>query len=321
MDYKEAGVDIDLGDQFVKNITHMVKSTFNTQVKNDLNSFAALYDMGSFYLSACTDGVGTKILLSMELDFHETIGQDLVAMSVNDLICNGSRPIFFLDYIACHKLELNKMQSLIHGISQACKQSNCALIGGETAEMNDLYDKNHYDLAGFAVGMVDKNKLINGSKVRSGSKLLAIKGDGFHANGFSLIRKLLNDNETDLMRQLLKPTPIYVPVIMNLLEAFPNDILGIANITGGGLNNIPRINSAFKYIIDSPYALNDLSKEMQIIINRAELSHQELYKTFNMGHGMVIAINENYKIDQFLDKLKIEYKYIGYVEEGSGIDY
>mgnify|MGYP001200065527 CR=1 FL=1 len=323
MDYKSAGVDIDLGDQFVKNIIPMVKRSFNQNVKNDLTSFSAVYDIGPFYLTACTDGVGTKVMLAMETGIHNTIGQDLVAMNVNDLICNGSRPIFFLDYIACHGLELEKMQNIVHGMNEACLKAGCALIGGETAEMNDLYQENHYDLAGFSVGMVEKDKLINGEKVQVGDKLIAIKANGFHSNGYSLVRRLIKEDEIDLKKALLTPTPIYVPTIMNLLEAAFDDIHGIANITGGGLYNIERINKNFKYIINNPFAISTLPIEMQTIIKRAELDHHNLYKTFNMGQGMVICINASAekRIQKLLSDLSVESKVIGHVEAGSGVEY
>lgn len=323
MDYKSAGVNIDLGDQFVKNIVPIVQKSFNTHVKNDLTSFASLYELGNQYLSACTDGVGTKVMMAMELDKHDTIGQDCVAMNVNDLICNGSRPLFFLDYIACHALELDKMQNIIQGMNNACIQAGCALIGGETAEMNDLYQKDHYDIAGFAVGIVDKDKLIDGKNIQAKDKLIAIKGNGFHSNGYSLVRKLIKADETELKHDLLTPTPIYVPIIMNLLEAFGSKIHGLANITGGGLYNIERMNKNFKYIIDQPYQTDDLTASMQTIIQRSELSHHELYKTFNMGHGMVMAIaeNEEQKVHDYLKQLNIEAKTIGHITNGSGIKY
>lgn len=321
MNYKDAGVNIDLGDTFVKNISQMVKKSFTPQVKNDLTSFASVYDMGAFYLTACTDGVGTKIMMAMELDKHDTIGQDLVAMSVNDLICNGSRPLFFLDYIACHKLELEKMQTLVNGINEACIQAGCALIGGETAEMNDLYGKNHYDLAGFAVGMVEKDKLIDGKSIKSGDRLIAIKGDGFHSNGYSLVRKLVKKTEKELMTELLTPTPIYVPLMMNLIEAYGSKIHGISNITGGGIHNIARMNKDFKYVINNPYTATDLSPSMQTIIERSELGKDELYKTFNMGHGIVMALDKDCAIEELLNQLDIEYREIGYVTQGRGIEF
>jgi phosphoribosylformylglycinamidine cyclo-ligase len=321
MNYEQAGVDINKGDLFVKNIASMVKSSFNNNVKNDLTQFSALYDVGPFYLSACTDGVGTKLMLAMELNQHKTIGQDLVAMNVNDLICNGSKPIFFLDYIACHKLDMDMMQDIVYGITESCKAVGAAVIGGETAEMNDLYAKNHYDLAGFAIGMLDKDKLIDGSNIQEGDELLSLSANGFHSNGFSLIRKLINKDENELKNDLLIPTPLYVNTIQMLIENFRDDIHGIANITGGGIHNICRMNSKFKYDLDNLPKLSELPKSMQTIIQRSNLEKEQLYKTFNMGLGMVLAVKDAKKISSFLMDAQIKHKIIGKVIKGSGINF
>jgi len=318
MNYQEAGVDIQKGDLFVNNISSIVKKSFNSNVKNDLSSFASLYDVGPFLLSACTDGVGTKLMLAMELNDHSTIGQDLVAMNVNDLICNGSKPLFFLDYIACHKLNLENMSTLVNGINQACIESNCALIGGETAEMNDLYQENHYDLAGFALGMVDKDKLIDGKDISLGDLLISLDADGFHANGFSLIRKLLKSDELELKQDLLRPTPLYVNLIMKLIELFPGEIHGLTNITGGGIENIKRMNKSFDYLINNPVLEKDLPLFMQTITKRSHLSLKEKYQVFNMGMGMVMAVNPNSPILEYLNDQKISHKVIGKVLKGNG---
>lgn len=319
MNYVEAGVNIQKGDIFVKKITSMVKNTFSTEVKNDLTAFSALYDVGPFYLSACTDGVGTKLMLAQELNEHKTIGQDLVAMNVNDLICNGAKPIFFLDYIACHKLDLKVMEDIVLGLTYACKEAGVSLIGGETAEMNDLYQKDHYDLAGFAIGMLEKDKLIDGNDIKTGQKLIALKGDGFHSNGFSLIRKLIKDDEIELKKDLLRPTPIYVNLIQKLLSEFPTIIKGIANITGGGVHNIPRMNKNFQYVLNNLYTPNDLPIFMQIITERVNLSKEQLYKTFNMGMGMVLCVEDKIELFDYLIDHNIEFREIGHVSEGTGI--
>jgi phosphoribosylformylglycinamidine cyclo-ligase len=319
MDYAKAGVDIHKGDMFVNNIGSMMKHTFTSEVKNDLTSFSALYDVGPFYLSACTDGVGTKLMLAQELNEHRTIGQDLVAMNVNDLICNGAKPIFFLDYIACHKLDLKVMEDIVFGITYACKETGSSLIGGETAEMNDLYQKDHYDLAGFAIGMLEKDKLIDGKGIKPGQKLIAIKGDGFHSNGYSLIRKLLKNDDIELKKDLLRPTPIYVNLIQSLLSTFPNTIKGIANITGGGVHNISRMNKNMGYVLNNLYAPKDLPKFMQTIIDRANLSKEELYKTFNMGMGMVLCVDDQTDFFEYLIDHNIEFREIGYTTKDNGI--
>ncbi|MEX0799096.1 MAG: phosphoribosylformylglycinamidine cyclo-ligase [Bacteriovoracaceae bacterium] len=314
MDYKEAGVDIEKGDLFVKRIKSMVGETLNHRVKTDLGGFAAMYEMDEQrYLSASTDGVGTKLKLAIDLDFHETIGVDLVAMCANDLICNGSRPLFFLDYFASGQLELKTSEAVIKGIVEGCKQSGMALIGGETAEMPDMYAPKHYDLAGFSVGEVFKKDVVDGGRIKSGDSLIALKSSGFHSNGYSLIRKLIKERETELKKDCLTPTTIYVRLIQEILKELQDEITGIANITGGGVENIPRMNESFGYQLDSLPEIQKLPKHMQIVIERASCSRNELYKTFNMGMGMVIATKNPKKLKTFLNDKKTSHFEVGRV--------
>ena len=298
MNYKESGVDIEKGDLFVDKIKAFIKPTYNENVVSGVGGFAALYDQGDRYLAAGTDGVGTKLKLANELNLHHTIGIDLVAMCANDILCTGARPMFFLDYLATSSLDLNVHQQVVKGIAEGCLQARCALIGGETAEMPGMYSQGDYDLAGFCVGDVLKNNLIDGKKIKPGMKILALKSSGFHSNGFSLIRKLINPQETDLKQKCLTPTKIYVEQILNLLQNL--SIYGMAHITGGGLNNIKRVNENFGYHITKLPALPDF---MDTIISRANLTLPEVYTTFNMGVGFVIICDDSKKAQSFCPEL------------------
>jgi len=299
--YKDAGVDIDKGDQFVERIKGFIKSTYNTNVISGAGGFAALYDLGDDrYLAAGTDGVGTKLKLAIDLDKHDTIGIDLVAMCVNDLICTGAKPMFFLDYLASGRLNLESSEQIVKGIAEGCKQSACALIGGETAEMPGMYAEDHYDLAGFCVGDVYKEDLIDGSNISQNDTIIGLPSSGFHSNGYSLVRKLINEDEIELKKMCLTPTKIYVKMINKLLRTNPGLIKGIANITGGGIHNIPRINSDFGYKLTNCPSLNH---EMSIITERSKLDNQELYKTFNMGIGMALITNDPDKLQSAISDI------------------
>jgi phosphoribosylformylglycinamidine cyclo-ligase len=299
--YKEAGVDIEKGDLFVNRIKKMIGSTYNKQVVSGVGGFAALYERpGDFLLAASTDGVGTKLKLAIDLDKHDTIGIDLVAMCVNDLICTGARPLFFLDYLATSFLDLTVSEKIIEGIVAGCHMAQTALIGGETAEMPGLYAPKHYDLAGFSVGEVHKAKVLTGRNVTEGDTIIGLYSSGFHSNGYSLVRKLIDENEDELKYDCLTPTRIYVQPILKLLETFPENIKGIANITGGGIHNIPRINADFGYHLTNLPERQTLPNCMQIICERSKLDRHELYQTFNMGIGMAIVTDRPDEIMQFL---------------------
>lgn len=292
--YKDAGVDVEKGDLFVEKIKGMIGSTYNERVVSGAGGFAALYDMGDRYLASGTDGVGTKLKVAQKLNKHDTIGIDLVAMCVNDILCTGARPLFFLDYLASGKLDVEVSVEIIKGITEGCKQAGCALIGGETAEMPGMYKDGEYDLAGFAVGEVDKNKLIDGSNVEAGDKIFGLPSNGFHSNGYSLVRKLIKENEKELLEEVLAPTKIYVKEVLNLLKNVEG-IKGLAHITGGGFDNIKRINSDFEYDITNDEFINNMPGCMKTICDRSGLSKEELLKTFNMGIGFVIVSSVDIK--------------------------
>lgn len=290
MDYKKAGVDISKADLFVERIGKLVKSTYNASVVAGVGGFSALYDIGDGrYLASGTDGVGTKLKMAQQLGIHHTIGIDLVAMSVNDVLCTGARPLFFLDYLAVGSLNLEREEKILQGIVKGCELAQVALIGGETAEMPGMYQSDEYDLAGFCVGEVSKERLIDGSKIEEGDSLIGLSSSGFHSNGYSLLRKMVQPDEMDLLEELLTPTTIYVPLIKDLLRSYPGYIKGLAHITGGGFDNIKRMNPHFKYEVTSPPPLTETAPVFHKIVPRMKISTEELYKTFNMGVGFVLA--------------------------------
>lgn len=318
LNYKDCGVDIDKGDLFVERISKLVKSTYNQNVVSGVGGFCALYAQDEErYLASSTDGVGTKIKLAIELGIHETIGIDLVAMCVNDLICSGARPLFFLDYFASSNLNLEVSESVLKGIVEGCIQSQMVLIGGETAEMPGMYQEGDYDLAGFSVGEVFKSNLIDGKKLSDGDSLVGIASSGFHSNGYSLIRKILElkNVNLELKKACLKPTKIYVKSILGLLATHFNEVKGIANITGSGFLNIPRINNNFDYFVNETFKMPTFMNE---VCNLSELSEMELHKTFNMGVGMVIATNNPNSVIKKLTELGESASLIGFVKNGSG---
>jgi phosphoribosylformylglycinamidine cyclo-ligase len=290
MDYKTAGVDVEKGDLFVEKIKRFIGDTYTDRVVSGVGGFAALYEMDEDrYLAAGTDGVGTKVVMAQELGIHHTIGQDLVGMCVNDVICTGAKPLFFLDYLACGKLDLEVHAQIVEGIARACKEVKCALIGGETAEMPGVYEEGVYDLAGFCVGEVFKKNLLHPDEVIAGDMLVGIASSGFHSNGYSLVRKLVKDSEVDLKKALLEPTRLYVNQVQHLLKTQKENIHGIAHITGGGFHNIPRMNEKLGYHITHLPDDSMRSEAMNEIIRRSELKKESLYETFNMGIGLVIA--------------------------------
>ncbi len=303
--YLDAGVDIDAGNELVERIKPAVKSTYRDGVITGLGGFGGLFklDCERFkepLLVSGTDGVGTKLLLARQLGCHETIGIDLVAMCVNDILVCGAEPLFFLDYYATGKLSLDHAQTVIEGIAEGCRLAGCALVGGETAEMPGMYSGDEYDLAGFAVGVVDQSKLIDGKKIKTGHVVLGLESSGPHSNGYSLIRKVLAQsgdqpsipmaNKT-LGEALLTPTRIYVETVMSLLGQYPLD--GLAHITGGGLSeNIVRIvPEGLALEIDlSAWELPEVFHWLQ---TRGQIDEREMLRTFNCGIGMVILVAAN----------------------------
>lgn len=303
LSYKDAGVDIHAGNELVERIKGDVKRTRRPEVMGGLGGFGALCALPTKYkepiLVSGTDGVGTKLRLAIDLKKHDTIGQDLVAMCVNDLIVQGAEPLFFLDYYATGKLDVDVAASVIKGIADGCEMSGCALVGGETAEMPGMYHEGDYDLAGFCVGVVEKSEIIDGTAVKTGDTLIALGSSGAHSNGYSLIRKVLEvsgANPADLLEgkslseHLLAPTKIYVKSILQLIKQ--TDVHAIAHLTGGGFwENIPRV------LPDNTKAVIDESSwQWPAIFNwlqeKGNISRYEMYRTFNCGVGMVIALPE-----------------------------
>lgn len=302
LSYKDAGVDIDAGNALVDRIKGVVKETRRPEVMGGLGGFGALCALPQKYrepiLVSGTDGVGTKLRLAMDLKRHDTIGIDLVAMCVNDLVVQGAEPLFFLDYYATGKLDVDTAASVITGIAEGCKQSGCALVGGETAEMPGMYHGEDYDVAGFCVGVVEKSEIIDGSKVEAGDVLIALGASGPHSNGYSLVRKILEVSHADplaielegkpLADHLLAPTKIYVKSVLKLIEE--HDIHAIAHLTGGGFwENIPRVlPEGTQAVIDEsswqwPAVFNWLQQT-------GNVSRHEMYRTFNCGVGIIIAL-------------------------------
>jgi phosphoribosylformylglycinamidine cyclo-ligase len=314
LSYKSAGVDIDTGNALVERIKGTAKRTKRPEVMSGLGGFGALCQLPSGYrepvLASATDGVGTKLRLAMNLGQHSTIGIDLVAMCANDLVVCGAEPLFFLDYYATGKLNIEMAASVVNGIGVGCEQAGCALVGGETAEMPGMYEGEDYDLAGFCVGVVEKSQIIDGSKVSEGDCLIALASSGAHSNGYSLIRKILEVNQTNLeqiigdktlAQALLTPTRIYVKSLLQLMKALP--VHAMAHITGGGLlDNIPRV------LPEKTAAVLDTSSWLwpelfQWLQSQGRLETREMYRTFNCGVGMVICISPKHQ-QQALDILK-----------------
>jgi len=295
MDYKDSGVNIDEGNKAVDRIKGHVKRTYTPHVLTSLGNFAGAFqfDKNAYedpILVSCADGVGTKLMIAIELGIFDTVGIDLVAMNVNDLICMGAKPLFFLDYIACHELVSDQMEKIIKGMADACVESGCSLIGGEMAEMNDLYKKGDIDLAGFCVGVVDRHKVIDGSNIQPGDHVYALKSSGIHSNGFSLVRKVLTkevcEREGISRRSLLEPTRLYVKDVLSLLDSHP--ISGISHITGGGLQeNLERILPEGVHVniqkesIETPQIFSDIARI-------GSIPESEMFRVFNMGIGMIL---------------------------------
>lgn len=319
INYKDAGVDVANGQKEVELIKKLVEKTQSENVLSKLGGFSGLFSLENLniknpVLVSGTDGVGTKVMLAQMMDKHDTIGIDCVAMCVNDILCQGAKPLFFLDYIACGKLVPEKMEKIVKGVADGCLQANSSLIGGETAEMPDLYKENDYDLAGFCVGIVDKEKIITGEKIKKGDHIFGLKSSGIHSNGYSLVRKIVLEKEklsldekiegldTSLGEELLKPTKIYVKEILALLGKI--EINGLSHITGGGFyENIPRM------IPDGLCAKIDvrnipLPKIFSLLEKWGELDKKDMYETFNMGVGLVFVVDKNDidKVKEIIDE-------------------
>ncbi len=334
IDYKSAGVDVEAGYTAVKMMKEYVKSTYDKNVVGDLGSFGGFYALddnpNGDVLVAGTDGVGTKLKYAFTLDKHDTIGIDAVAMCVNDIVCQGARPLIFLDYIAIPKLIPEKVAQIVKGVAEGCKIAGCALIGGETAEMPGFYTEGEYDIAGFSCGIAKKDKIINGSNIESGDALIGIASSGAHSNGYSLIRKLFPPVKKELLQYddtlgctiaeaLLKPTKIYVKTILDVINKFP--VKGIAHITGGGfVENVPRIipKGLGAEIYKDSYPLPPLFVALQ---KKAEISYKKMCNTFNMGIGMVLCVDKSIakKVTSYLNSINETAYIIGKVIKGNGV--
>ena len=333
--YRDAGVNIEAGYEGVKLMKKHVQRTMIPGVVSDIGGFGGLFELDCTgykhpVLISGTDGVGTKLKIAMIMDKHDTIGIDCVAMCVNDILVQGAEPLFFLDYIAIETLEAKKVAQIVKGVANACKESGCALIGGETAEMSDLYGKDEYDIAGFCVGVVEKSKMITGEKVKPGDVLLGLPSAGVHSNGFTLVRKIcfdvmgftmdtpVEEFGTTLGEELLKPTRLYPRVCLPLIEKF--NLHGMVHITGGGFyDNIPRILPE-----NCDAAVNAGAWEVPVVFKKLQewgnVDWHEMYRTFNMGVGMVLVVapEEADAVREHLKNAGETFYELGTIIEGSG---
>ena len=328
--YADAGVDIDAGNKAVELMKDSVRATYRPEVIGDLGGFGGLFALNTKkyeepVLVSGTDGVGTKLKLAFMADKHDTIGQDAVAMCVNDILVQGAEPLFFLDYIAVDKVDSEKVANIVKGVANACKESGCALIGGETAEMAGFYTKNEYDIAGFCVGVVDRSKMITGEKVKPGDVLLGLPSSGVHSNGFSLVRKIcfeamgtyIEEFGCTLGEKLLTPTRLYPKSCLPLIEKF--DLHGMVHITGGGFyDNVPRILPA-----DCDAEIDAEAWEVPVVFKKLQewgnVPWTEMYRTFNMGVGMVLVVapEEADAVREHLRNAGEEFYELGKVTAGS----
>jgi phosphoribosylformylglycinamidine cyclo-ligase len=324
--YKDSGVNIEEGYKSVNLIKQHANRTFIPGVINNIGSFAGMFELPKGYknpvLVSGTDGVGTKLDIAFRTKKYDTVGIDCVAMCVNDILCHGAKPLFFLDYLACGKLEAEVAEKLVKGVSEGCLETGCALIGGETAEMPGFYRDGEYDIAGFAVGVVDKDKIIDGSTIEPGDELIGIASSGLHSNGYSLVRKLITDLDKDfngmsMGEVLLTPTKIYVKPVLELLESF--DIKGMAHITGGGFyENIPRMfKGNLKAVI---YKDNFEVPEIFKYLIRLGVEEEHMFNTYNMGIGFVLCVNKDDRIEVInkLESLGQKAFHLGHIEAGGG---
>ncbi|MGG2024999.1 phosphoribosylformylglycinamidine cyclo-ligase [Gottfriedia sp. S16(2024)] len=336
--YKQAGVDIEAGYEAVNRMKKHVQKTMRQEVLGGLGGFGGMFDLSKFNLKepvlvSGTDGVGTKLKLAFQMDRHDTIGIDAVAMCVNDIVVQGAEPLFFLDYLAVGKAVPERIEQIVKGVSDGCVQAGCALVGGETAEMPGMYPEDEYDVAGFAVGIADKSKLVTGQNIKEGDILLGISSNGIHSNGYSLVRKVLLekggltlDQHIDklghtLGEELLRPTKIYVKPILNVLKKF--EVKGMAHITGGGfIENIPRmLPEGIGAEID--YGSWPIQPIFDLLEETGELKREEMFNIFNMGIGMVLAVNEENLHDtiKLLEEDGEKVFIIGRTKAGEGVTF
>ncbi|WP_026673835.1 phosphoribosylformylglycinamidine cyclo-ligase [Alkalihalobacterium bogoriense] len=334
--YKRAGVDIEAGYEAVERMKKHVARTKRPEVLGGLGSFGGMFDLSQFNLKepvliSGTDGVGTKLMLAFLMDKHDTIGVDAVAMCVNDIIAQGAEPLYFLDYIACGKADPEKIEAIVKGLADGCQQAGCAIVGGETAEMPGMYSEEEYDLAGFTVGIVEKSKLITGEHIKEGDVIIGLQSNGVHSNGFSLVRKvLLEENQLQLQEtydgfsqslgeELLTPTRIYVKPVLKVLEKF--EVKGISHITGGGFyENIPRMLPK-QVGADIQYGSWSIPPIFSFIEEKGSISKKDMFSTFNMGIGMALVVSEQ-EAKQVIAELEANGETafeIGRVKQGEGV--
>lgn len=334
--YEASGVNLQAGYEVVSRIKKHVASTRIPGCMGGIGAFGGMFDLGSLgyshpILVSGTDGVGTKLLLAFEMNRHDTIGIDAVAMCVNDVLAQGARPLIFLDYVAVGKNHPEVVEAIVSGVAEGCRQAGCALVGGETAEMPGMYDPEHYDIAGFTVGAVEKDRLIDGSKVAEGDILIGLPSTGVHSNGFSLVRKIVRDAHLELDRSyeetgekklgevLLTPTAIYVKPVLSLMQDI--DVHGVAHITGGGFDeNIPRIlgSGLGVEIREGSWKILPV---FRLLEKYGNIPHREMFNVFNMGIGMVVAVSRD-DAAKAISKLKeegVEAVEIGKVVKGEGV--
>lgn len=334
--YAASGVDVPKVEEAKKKINPVLQGTWNERIKPNVAGFKAVYDDGTHYIIGATDGVGTKLLVAIAANRLQTVGQDLVAMCANDLARVGAQPMFFLDYMAMGKLDARQHYEIVKGIAEGCKIGGFPLMGGETAQMPDMYQAGHFDLAGFVVGRVEKSQVIDGSRVQPRAALLGIESSGIHSNGYSLARKVIgkcnlgiNDELKGLgltvADELLKPTVIYTQPLLDLLGAFPGQIQGLAHITGGGMENkIPNaLPDGLGALVESnSWPVHPIFKYLQ---KNGPVEESEMRKTFNMGIGMVAVVNDVVVLPDLIARLKEKHGLrsyrIGAVAEGAGVKY
>jgi phosphoribosylformylglycinamidine cyclo-ligase len=335
--YKKAGVDIEAGYEAVERMKKHVNRTMRKEVIGGLGSFGGMFDLSGFnikepVLVSGTDGVGTKLMLAFMMDKHDTIGIDAVAMCVNDIVVQGAEPLYFLDYIACGKSVPERIEAIVKGIADGCEQAGCAIVGGETAEMPGMYSEEEYDLAGFSVGIVEKSKLITGKSIEAGDVIIGLASSGIHSNGFSLVRKvLLEENKLDLKEVyaglerplgdvLLEPTRIYVKPLLQIINKF--NIKGLSHITGGGFyENIPRMLPE-GFGAEFNYGSWEIPAIFKFIEEKGNIEKKDMFSTFNMGIGMAVVVSKE-ESEAVLDELRAQGEnatIIGHVTSSAGVE-
>jgi len=332
VNYKDAGVDVEAGYEAVRLMSGHVRKTFRSGVLSDIGGFGGFFSLDKDkyrepVLVSGTDGVGTKLKIAFLMDKHDTVGIDCVAMCVDDVVCSGAEPLFFLDYIAMGRNRPEKVAEIVKGMSEGCVKAGCALIGGETAEMPGFYQEDEYDIAGFAVGVVEKSRIIDGSRIKAGDRLIGLPSSGLHSNGYSLVRKLINPSREKLAEridvlgktlgeELLMPTEIYAGTILDLIDKF--EIKGISHITGGGfIENIPRMipEGLRSRIIKGAWPVLPIFKLLQEL---GSIDEKDMFNTFNMGIGMVLAVSNDIADDiiSYLAGKNAKAYLIGEITEG-----